>query len=35
MSDTKQKRRGAAITAVIFFAVVAGIFTMTLMLSGR
>ena len=35
MSDTKQKRRGAAVTAVIIFAVVVGIFAMTIMLSGR
>jgi len=35
MSDTKQKRRGAAVTAAVIFAVVIGIFAMTLMLSGR
>ena len=35
MSDTKQKRRGAMITAIVVFAVVFGIFAMTIMLSGR
>ena len=32
---TKQKRRGAMITAAIVFAVVVGIFFMTLTLSGN
>jgi len=36
MSDlTKRKRRGALLTAVIVFAVVIGIFFMTLTLSGN
>ena len=35
IDNTKQKRRGAALTAMIVFAVVIGIFTMTIMLSGR